>query len=227
MIKKLDIFDFDGTLFNSPTDTEANRKKYERITGMPWIIDREMSRQLSKKHGRHIGMRRGWWGRAETLEPPLVPDPAPKEWFKKEPCEAFLASKARSHPGQENPESITMLLTGRYSGLKEQVLRIMWDGGLMDVETVVSRKDGKKYFVNADEAVAFYCLGDKALSNLVDNGPMPSETFPWKMWVVGQYATYCPDLNTIEMWEDREEHVEKFQQELSKLVENVIIHHVV
>jgi hypothetical protein len=90
MPQVLDVFDFDGTLFHSPCDTPENRQKYERVTGIPWLIDKEASRRLSKQHGKHISMRHGWWGRGETLEPPLVPAPAPCEWFNKDVCDQFL-----------------------------------------------------------------------------------------------------------------------------------------
>jgi len=41
MPRKLDVFDFDGTLFRNPLDTGENRKKYEDHTGLPWIINKE------------------------------------------------------------------------------------------------------------------------------------------------------------------------------------------
>lgn len=219
MPTKLDLFDFDGTLFESPVDNEKNKQKYEKATGLPWIIDKEASKRLSKEHGYHIGMRRGWWGRAETLEPPLVPDPAPKEWFKKDPCEAFLASKS-------NPDTLTLLLTGRYSGLQRHVLRILGQGGLMDVNKGTFPKSDKVFITQADDAVAFFCLGDKALSSTVNNGPMPNETFPWKIWVIEQYLMLLPEIKTVEVWEDRPEHVEKFKEILDCMVENVIVNHV-
>lgn len=215
MPNKLDIFDFDGTLFRSPADTPENRKKYEKGTGIPWIIDKEMSRQLTKKHGRHIGMRRGWWGRVETLEPPLVPDPAPPEWFNSDVVAAFKASK-------ENPNTLTMVLTGRYTGMKHHVLRILKDGGLVDIE-VSTAKDGTKFYTVVDANVTCHFLGDDGPTK---KGSKPGDTFPWKVWLIEQYLEVHPDIKTVEFWEDRDEHVTNFSALDGALAEKVIVNHV-
>jgi len=192
---KLDIFDFDGTLFQSPEDSPKNREKYERGTGIPWLIDKDLSRKLSNEHGRHIGMRRGWWGRPETLEPPLVPDPAPKEWFNKDVCDQFLASK-------NNPESLTLIMTGRFTGLKWHVFRILHDGGLveMDVET---DKQGKKWHKPTDPNVGYYFLGMDPNVSFKTKSPKPSETFPWKVWILEHLMDFFKSIKTVEIWEDR------------------------
>lgn len=201
MFKKLDIFDFDGTLFRSPEDTPENRKIYESHTGIPWVIDKEMSKKLSQKHGRFIGMRRGWWGRRETLEPPLVPVPAPQSNFVPETCEALQKSR-------KNPEALTVVMTGRYKELRNQVLRICHEGSLFDIEAINS-KEGTLHRL-ADAKVRCFFLGD--------DGPItpfseekPSQTFPWKCWIIRQFLTFEPNLETLEIWEDRDEHVEKFR----------------
>lgn len=190
-MQQLDVFDFDGTLFDTPVNTPENRRKYEEATGLPWVIDKKTASFLSKKLGRTIGMRRGWWGRPETLEPPLVPDPAPKEMFFPKVVEAF-------HKSKQNPESITMVLTGRYLGLKNHVLRILNDGGLVEVENnnVV------------DSNVICLFLGDNGPK---PTGTKPHETLPWKFWILEQYVNLYP-LDVINIWEDRDEHVKEFEQ---------------
>lgn len=55
-MRRLVVFDFDGTLFRSP-DRVAGSAAYLAATGTPW------------PHA-------GWWGRVETLLPPVVADPA-------------------------------------------------------------------------------------------------------------------------------------------------------
>lgn len=47
-ITRIAVFDFDGTLVNSPLPDEG-RKEYETITGQKWP-------------------HKGWWGRAESLD---------------------------------------------------------------------------------------------------------------------------------------------------------------
>jgi hypothetical protein len=198
---KLDVFDFDGTLFHSPLDTPENRQKYERATGLPWLIDKEKSRELSKKHGKFIGMRRGWWGRGETLEPPLVAVPAPLEWFAEKPCADFRASKA-------DPEALTTIMTGRYAKLRPHVLRILDEGGLVNVRRKHS-KDGTLFCTVEDIDVQVFCLGEDGPGGSKDK---PGDTFPWKVWMIQQFLETHPDITEVRIWEDREEHIVKFKE---------------
>ena len=204
---KLDVFDFDDTLFKTPVNTPENQRKYEEATGLPWVIDKQRARFLSKKLGRHVGMRRGWWGRKETLEPPLVPDPAPEEMFNPKVCEAFLESK-------RDPETITMMMTGRYLGLSSHVLRILGDGGLVEVT-----KQGDKYVVNDPDVVCMFLGADGPKPQ----GTKPSETLPWKFWILDQYVDLYP-LKRIRIWEDRVEHAIEFEK--YTVVEELVVYHV-
>lgn len=206
-MQNLDVFDFDNTLFDTPTDTPENRRKYEEATGLPWVIDKQRARFLSKKLGRHVGMRRGWWGRPETLEPPLVPSPAPQEMFLSKVCDAFHKSKA-------DPNTITMVLTGRYLGLASHVLRILGDGGLVKVT-----KQGDRYLSEDPDVVCMF-LGDNGPK---PQGTKPAETLPWKFWILEQYVDLYP-LRRIRIWDDREEHVTEFEK--FHVVEELVVYHV-
>lgn len=200
MPKKLACFDFDGTLFRSPLDTPENHRKYENHTGIPWLINKEKSKELSKKFGRFIGMRRGWWGQAATLEPPLVADPAPPEWFINPVVEALKASKS-------DPDVLTTIMTGRHAGIKHQVLRICAQGGLVKTQ-VLAQKDGFKKHLSIDPDVQCFFSGDDGPA---PKGQKPSDTLPWKLWIVGQLLSLNEDIETVEFWEDRIEHVEHFR----------------
>lgn len=215
MPHKLQIFDFDGTLFRNPLDTPENRKLYEKSTGLPWIIDKDLSRQLSKKHGRFIGIRRGWYGRAETLEPPLVPDPAPVNLFIQKACDAFLASK-------KDPESVTVLLTGRHAGIRHQVLRICGDGKLLKVRRKIS-KDGKLFVENLEPDVQTWFMGQDGPA---PKGQKPTETLPWKIYMVEQFISIFPEVEQIEFWEDRDEHVIEFEALGDVLQKEITVHHI-
>lgn len=212
MPRKLDVFDFDGTLFRSPVDTPENRRIFEDKTGIPWIVTKEMSRDLTRLHKQFVGIRKGWFGRQETLEPPLVPMPAPREMFINPVCEAFLKSKA-------DPDSITLMMTGRHAGLKAQVLRIVQDGGLVEVDRKTN-KEGKLFCNNIDANVTTLFLGDDGPR---PKGTKPTETLPWKMWILEQYVKVHPEISTVEIWEDRKEHVNKFQELHGALAEQVIV----
>jgi hypothetical protein len=217
-MRELHVFDFDGTLFDNPCNTPANQKKYEKATGIPWLIDKELSRELSKKHKKHIGMRRGWHGRRETLEPPLVPDPAPKSMFKKEPCEAFLASKA-------DKSVITLFMTGRHGGIRHQVFRIMGDGELLKVKRGVD-KEGRLQMDLLDRSICTMFMGDNGPCPETV-GPKPTETLPWKLWILEQYLIAFPTVEEVIFWEDREEHAKEFRELDSCLEQKVVVNFVI
>ena len=55
------IYDFDGTIFNSP-DREAGELAYLEATGNMFPFP-------------------GWWGRIESLMPPVIPEKPGPEWL--------------------------------------------------------------------------------------------------------------------------------------------------
>lgn len=211
-MKKLHVFDFDGTLFRNPPNTPENRQKYEDDKGIPWLIDKQMAIKLSNRLRKPVGMRRGWYGRPETLEPPLVPDPVPDEMWIKPTVKAFLASKT-------DEDAMTLVVTGRHSGIKNQVLRILTDGNLVKTEWNSGR------YTVADADVQCFFLGD--------NGPFPDkvgrkphETLPWKLWLFEQFLT-VHNFEEFEIWEDRAEHVESFREYGENIGQYTIVNHVV
>ena len=219
-MQSLHVFDFDSTLFRSPVDTPENRRKYEDCNGLPWVIDKQTSRELTKKLGRFISMRKGFYGRPETLEPPLVPDPAPSNMFIAEVCDIFLKSKTE-------PETIALILTGRHLGLKNHVLRILSDGGLVNVHRKQS-KQGEWLYESIDSNVTCLFLGESGPAIAVDKlrRTKPCTTLDWKLWILEQYVDINHDLQIIQIWEDREEHVKVFQALNEILEQKVIVHHV-
>ncbi len=215
------VFDFDGTLFKSPADTPENRTKFERSTGIPWLVSKEESRQLSQKLGRHVPIRRGWWGRAETLQPPLVPEPAPHDWFIKDVCDELK----RCQQEQRNGDARTLIMTGRHVGLEDQVKRILKDGDLACIEKITNKRN-ETFYRWADSSCSLYCLGDRGFYEPQRNVSVPSETFPWKCWIIQQYIDLFKSIKRVEIWEDRAEHVEKFRELSGALAEEVIVHEV-
>ena len=215
MPTQLDVFDFDGTLVRTPLDTPENRRKYEKAKGLPWVINKELSRKLSAKHRKHVGMRRGWFGRRETLEPPLVPDPTPVSLFVQEVCDEFRQSKADS-------DALTLLLTGRHAGIMAQVLRICSDGKLIEVKRK-GVKDGKLYIDNIDPNVVCLFMGQNGPD---PQGTKPNETLPWKVWIIEQYIRLYSDIEKIVFWEDRAEHVKEFEELDELLDQTVVVKHI-
>lgn len=82
------IYDFDGTLFRSP-DREGGEVSYLEATGKLWPFD-------------------GWFGRIETLQAPVVPDPIPEAMFIDETIAAYRKDRA-------DKGTWTILMTGRPS----------------------------------------------------------------------------------------------------------------
>lgn len=216
-MKRLCVFDFDGSLFRSPENTEENKKIYEKATGIPWLITKNMAVQLSKKLNRTINPRSGWWGKAETLMPPLVPDPIPQEMWIKETVKSL--QKCRS-----DQDTVTIIMTGRHTGLKHQVLRILYDGNFCIIDKT-QKKNSEWHYEWADSSVSLYLLGmDGPCPEMT--GAKPGDTFAWKTWIINQYRLLYPNLEHIEIWEDRIEHVDKFTELNNKFQEKVTVHHV-
>lgn len=194
-MKQLDVFDFDGTLFHSPENTPENQKKFEEHTGLPWIINKKMAQELTQKLGRKVFTRNGWWGKGETLQPPFVPSPVPKDMFIDKVCQDLMDS-------QNNPDVITIMMTGRHVGIKQSVIRILTEAELL-----------------GENLICWFC-GDNGPSPF---GDKPNQTLPWKMWILEQYVNLYP-IDQIKIWEDRKEHVEKFRE--LELVPEIIVNHV-
>lgn len=100
---RLVIYDFDGTLFHSP-DAEKGKELYKDITGEPWP-------------------HRGWWGRLETLSPPLVPEMPGPEWYitkSVSSCKADLG----------DADATVVLMTGRPNQFRRRITEILDHAGL-------------------------------------------------------------------------------------------------
>ena len=199
----LNVFDFDGTLLNTPADSHDNRKKFEKATGIPWIINKDMARTLTKKLKRPINMRSGWWGRPESLEPPLVPDPTP--------LELMLPSTADFINAEKDKNAYTILMTGRHAGIQSSVLRILSDCKLLEVEKTFSEK-GKVFYKNIDSIPVYFLGMNGPLTPDLFEKTKPEKTLPWKCWMIEQHLVLYPSIQKVKIWEDRSEHVEGFKQ---------------
>lgn len=97
------IYDFDGTLFNSP-NREAGEVTYFESTGKMFPFP-------------------GWWGRVESLSPPIVPEFPGEEWLIAPTIAAF-----REDEKDENTALI--LMTGRPFKHRKRVIAICEHFGL-------------------------------------------------------------------------------------------------
>ena len=97
MKTRIVIYDFDGTIFHSP-EREEGETSYFNATGefYPYA---------------------GWWGRNETLTPPIVPETPDTSWYLEETVESCKADFIR-----EDTEVI--LMTGRPYKLRHRILEL-------------------------------------------------------------------------------------------------------
>lgn len=96
--RRLSIYDFDGTLFRTH-DRATGEVAYFVATGNLWPYQ-------------------GWYGRRETLLPPIIPDPIPKDLLIAEVYEEYRKDFA----DRENTHVV--LMTGRPVKLRKRIQEI-------------------------------------------------------------------------------------------------------
>lgn len=171
---KLYIFDFDGTLINSPHE-------HSTIDGVP---ARERYDQWLIETGQPKRKWLGWWGRPETLIPPIfgqwdedgeliVPDSL---------LNHELAQKVREV--QEDPEILSVLMTGRHIKMvnkkrKEHVCKTILD--------------------------AYGLVFDRYYY-----GTTGQPTINFKITTIQNLLQEFPKIQHVEIWEDRHPHTSEF-----------------
>lgn len=174
MKKRLKIYDFDGTLVFTPgPDTLVNGVPALQVYD-EWLVE---SGQPKRKW-------QGWWGRTETLMPPIfgVQD-HDHGWCL--PEELLNDELAALHAEQiQDEENLVVLMTGRHIKMKhpdrkEHVAKCILDGY------------GLKF-----EEYHFVSTG------------MP--TLQFKCNTIEHILRENPSIREVEIWEDREAHYSKF-----------------
>lgn len=89
---------------------------------------------------------------------------------------------------KENPDVHTVIMTGRHMGLMHYVLDILFGYELLTKEDLKYQKVETQFFQRSKKT---------------------PETLDWKKEKIFDYASNCKE---IEIWEDRQEHVEAFIQ---------------
>ena len=96
--RRIVIYDFDGTLFRSP-DRDEGEVLYLEGTGQEFPFA-------------------GWWGRIETLQPPIVPEVPPAEMWIAETVEAYRKDA-------QDKDTHLVLMTGRPFKIRRRVEEIL------------------------------------------------------------------------------------------------------
>ena len=135
---RLVIYDFDGTIFKSP-----DRKAGEDI-----------SLQLT---GKKLPFP-GWWGRKESLLPPIVPEKPGKEWYIEHSIAAY-----REDIKDDDTEVI--LMTGRIFKNRKRVIEICQNADILFHDHYFSGQPGHKG-KNTLEIKSNFILNDLMHENL-------------------------------------------------------------
>lgn len=195
-IKRIAIFDFDGTLIDTDTP-ESGKRLWLQEFGFEWPFT-------------------GWWGRPESLDSriyfqkngsKLIEELSKKlnadeietiiqkglhqNIFENAPISRTLtAYKEQS----SRPDTLCILLTGRHAGVGQLVTDILSSKG-----------------IKFDDYI--YKTG-----NL--------DTADFKIEVLNKLASNNPDLQEMEIFEDRDDHLPIFQVWANEQPFKVIIHHI-
>ena len=147
---RLALFDFDDTLVMTPHE-DAGKQRYLQATGKTW------------PHS-------GWWGRRETLRVPI---------FNAEPHEVHEKVVAEFRKAKADPNTLTVLMTGRHSGVKKEVQAIL-----------------AKYGLEPDEQ---YYKGDH-------HYPKAKDTWDYKNHITTNVLV-PRGFEIVEIWDDRVDHI--------------------
>lgn len=175
-ITALHIFDFDGTLVNTPGPTEG-KPKYFLEMGKPW--------------------KGGWWGRIESLSPPVIESPFPKSSVISSVFDEMEEIISRSQT------AIGIVVTGRIKPVRPAVLRIL-------DEVCVARNNDT---VPSGESFLHH---DAVFTHPGGN----FNTLDFKMRLFKHILTNEPvvslNIKDLHVWEDRVEHAQEFATSLDE-----------
>jgi len=195
-IKKIAIFDFDGTLIDTDTP-ESGKPLWLKEFGFEWPFT-------------------GWWGRPESLDSriyfknngdklieqltkklnydeieEIIHKGLNKNIFKNE----TITSTLKDYEQVKDKDTLTVLLTGRHSGVGDLVTSIL---------------DSKR--ITFDDYI--YKTGKF------------SETHVFKEHILNDLVNIYPQIEKLEIWEDRDDHLPIFKRWGGKQSFEVIVHHV-
>jgi hypothetical protein len=196
-ITRIAIFDFDGTMIDTDTPN-SGKPLWKKEFGFEWPFT-------------------GWWGRPESLDSRIyfenktneLTDVLTKKGLKPDEIEEIIQKGLSRNIFDNNPisstltaygeqsergDTMTILLTGRHTGVAELVKSIL---------------DSKS--IHFDDYI--YKTGNK-------------ETDEFKKIILNQLVSKYPDLQEMEIFEDRIDHLPVFQKWANEQKFKVIVHHV-
>ena len=149
-IAKIDIFDFDDTIFKAPTKRQAQNG-----------IARYNSKYIALPDVDMISNHSNYWMHPCSLEPPVVPSPCPFHMLNHQVAQEFNRSS-------RDPKRLTVVMTGRPPTLRKQVERILGDFKMKPDRLLLMPRTGK----TADAKV-------KHLQDMLDELPHVMDVEMW------------------------------------------------
>jgi len=153
-IKKVSVFDFDGTLIDTQMP-DTGKEMWLKAKGEKWA-------------------HRGWWSRRESLD---------MDVFENKPYEDVIADYKIE---AANPTTFVTVCTGRIVPLRKQVQAILDKNGLIFDEVILAGQ--KPWNKGAHDTLIF------------------------KINYLSDLQKRFPNLEEIEFWDDRNEHIPTFVQ---------------
>lgn len=180
-ITALHIFDFDGTLVRTP-GPEEGKPKYLQATGKLWAG--------------------GWWGRPESLCPPIVESPFPQSQVVNSVFSELEEIVTRSQT------AVALVVTGRIRPLRSSVLRIL-------DEVCISRRNdtvplGRSFL----HPGAVFTHPGGGLSTIEFKQQL------FKQLLSSEPLVHC-GIKYLHIWEDRQEHAVVFSTSFSDEVRDL------
>lgn len=169
-ITTLHVFDFDGTLVRTP-GPEEGKPAYRLATGKSW--------------------RGGWWGRPESLSPPVVLSPFPQNRV------IDLVFSELEEVVTRSQTAVAVVVTGRIKPLRPAVLRILDEVCIARQNDTVPQGHS---FLHHDAVITHPGGG--------------INTLDFKQQLFKQLLTSDPllqcSIKELHIWEDRLEHAQVF-----------------
>ena len=181
-IKRLHIYDFDNTLYRSPS---PNRMLY---TNQAYL-------KLMNNEHMNAG---SWWDQVIFLEESFKICVATQDntYWNKEITELAIDSF-------EDPNTVSIILTGRSEHKFQQLFQKM-----LSISRDLASVEGSKFYIKSDSFLKFNAVCLKARNP--QNHVIPA-TFQFKCHLIQELCEEYPNLEDITIYDDRMYHIKKFK----------------